>query len=210
MGGDSMTVYKFRTPVSEEEARRLRVGDELYLSGRIVTARDQAHARALKWWNEGKPIPVSFEGLGLFHSGPLVEKTGDRWRVVCAGPTTSARMESVEARFLEAFKPRIIIGKGGMGSGTAEALMKVGAAYCSFTGGAGLLVADAVKEVEAVEWLDLGVPEALWVLRVEGFGPLIVAMDASGGNLYADVARKVEENRAKIYERIGLKQTTSL
>lgn len=201
----SVTVHRLRTPVSEEEARRLRVGDELCLSGRIITARDQAHARALKWRDEGKPIPVSFEGLGLFHSGPLVRKTDDRWRVVCAGPTTSARMEGLEARFLEAFKPRIIIGKGGMGPGTAEALGRVGAAYCSFTGGAGLLVADAVREVEGVEWLDLGVPEALWVLRVEGFGPLTVAMDASGGNLYADVARKVQANRARIYERMEQK-----
>lgn len=196
--------------MGEEEARRLRVGDELYLSGRIITARDQAHARALKWRDEGRTVPLSFEGLALFHSGPIVEKADDGWRVVCAGPTTSARMEGVEARFLEAFKPRIIVGKGGMGSETAEAFGRVGAAYCSFTGGAGLLVADAVKEVETVEWLDLGVPEALWVLRVEGFGPLIVTMDASGGNLYADVARRVQANKAKIYERIGLKQTTSL
>lgn len=199
-----MAIYRYRTPVSEDQARRLRVTDELYLSGRIVTARDQAHMRALKRLDEGKPLPLSFEGLVLFHSGPLVEKVSGGWRIVCAGPTTSDRMEGLEARFLEAFKPRIIIGEGGMGPGTAGALAKVGAVYCSFTGGAGLLVADAVREVEGVEWFDLGEPEALWVLRVEELGPLTVAMDASGGNLYADIARMVEENRAKIFERTGL------
>jgi len=202
----TVTVHRYRTPISEDQARKLRVSDELYLSGMIITARDQAHMRALKWLEEGKPLPLSFEGLGLFHSGPMVERVDGEWRVVCAGPTTSARMEDLEARFLEAFKPRIIIGKGGMGSRTAEALRNFGAVYCSFTGGAGLLVADAVREVEGVEWLDLGVPEALWVLRVEGFGPLTVAMDASGGNLYAEVAKGVQENKVKIYERIGLKQ----
>ncbi|PKK85443.1 MAG: hypothetical protein CVT48_05380 [Thermoplasmata archaeon HGW-Thermoplasmata-1] len=80
---------------------------------------------------------------------------------------------------------RMIIEKGGMDTRTAHALQKHGAIFCAFTGGCGVLAADAIKRVESVYWLDeLGMPEALWVFRVENFGPLIVAMDSHGNSVY--------------------------
>jgi len=199
-----MAVYKFKTPISEEEIRKLRVNDVLYVSGTMFTARDQAHKRALEYFNQGKPLPLSLEGLAVFHCGPIVKKKEDRWTIVAAGPTTSTRMEIFEDEFIKNFKVRVIIGKGGMGKRTTEAMAKYGAVYGAFTGGAAILAAKAIKNVRTVEWLDLGMPEAMWILEVEEFGPLAIAIDCHGNNLFEDVKRKVEENKQKIYQKLGL------
>jgi fumarate hydratase subunit beta len=197
-----MATYKLETPVSEAEVRRLKVNDVLYISGTVVTARDQAHKRALEYAKQGKPLPVSLEGLAVYHCGPVMRKKDEWWVAVAAGPTTSTRMELLEAEFIEKFKVRVVVGKGGMGEKTADAMAKYGAVYCAFAGGAAVLAAKTIKRVKSVEWLDLGVPEALWVFEVEEFGPLLVAIDSHGNNLFKDVAEEVEENRRRIYRKL--------
>jgi len=199
-----MATYKLTTPISEEQIRKLKVNDEVYITGTIVTARDQAHKRALQFYKEGKKLPISLEGLAVFHCGPIVKKEGDKWIVVAAGPTTSTRMDIFEDEFIKNFKARVIIGKGGMGKRTTEGMQKYGAIYGAFTGGAAVLAAKAIKSVKTVEWFDLGMPEALWIFEAEEFGPLTVAIDSHGNNLFEDVKRATEENRKKIYERLGI------
>ncbi len=185
------------TPIGESEVRELKAGDVIYIAGLLATARDEAHRVLLE---RGEPFPL--EGLALFHCGPVVRKRGDSWEVIAAGPTTSMRMESLEPEFLRRFKPRVIIGKGGMGEGTLAALSAVGAVYCHFTGGAGALAARAIKGVREVHYLErLGIPEAIWVFEVERFGPLVVAMDAHGRSLYAEVGATVQENLERIRAR---------
>ncbi len=186
------------TPIPEGEVRALRVGDVVYLSGLLVTARDEAHRTMLE---KGAPLPL--EGLAIFHCGPVVSKKGEEWQVVAAGPTTSARMELFAAEFLRRFKPRVIVGKGGMGEQTLQALAEVGAVYAHFTGGAGVLAAQAIQRVREVHGLEeLGIPEAIWVFEVERFGPLVVAMDAHGRSLYKDLSAQVERNMEAIRARI--------
>lgn len=199
-----MATYKLRTPISEEEICKLKVNDVVYITGTVVTARDQAHKRALEFFKQGKPLPVNLEGLAVFHCGPVMKKEGDKWIAVAAGPTTSTRMEAFEDEFIKDSKARVIIGKGGMGKRTADAMAKFGAVYCAFTGGAAVLAAEAIKRVKGVEWLNLGMPEAMWILEVKEFGPLVVAIDSHGHNLFMDVAEKVEENRQRIYQKFGL------
>jgi fumarate hydratase subunit beta len=199
-----MAIYRLRTPISEAEIRKLKVNDVLYITGAMVTARDQAHKRALEYFEKGKALPISLEGLALFHCGPVMRKQGDRWIAVAAGPTTSVRMELFEAEFIKNFKVRVVIGKGGMGEKTAAAMAKYGAVYAAFTGGAAVLAAKAIKRVKSVEWFDLGVPEAMWVLEVDEFGPLLVAIDSWGNNLFRDVAEQVEANRQRIYRKLEL------
>jgi len=199
-----MAVYKFKTPISEEDIRKLKVNDVLYVTGTIVTARDQAHRRALEFFKQGKPLPINLEGLAVFHCGPVVSKEGEKWIAVAAGPTTSTRMDIFEDEFIKNFKVRVVIGKGGMGKKTTDAMAKYGAVYGAFTGGAAILAARAIKNVKSVEWLDLGTPEALWIFEVEEFGPLAVAIDSHGNNIFMDVQKKVEENKQKIYEKFGL------
>ncbi len=158
------------------------IGDIVHLSGTVITARDQAHLRAIEESSKGRMLPINFKGMALYHCGPIVKRKGRTWSVISAGPTTSYRMEEMEADFIERFQVRIIIGKGGMGPKTARALQIHGAAYCDFTGGAALIAAKAIEKIETVEWLDLGLPEAMWQFSVKDFGPLLVTMDSRGNN----------------------------
>jgi fumarate hydratase subunit beta len=199
-----MAVYKLSTPVSEETVRKLRVNDTVYLSGTIVTVRDAAHRRALEFHKEGKQMPVNLDGLAVFHCGPLVKKKDGEWKVIAAGPTTSTRMDLFEEEFIKNFKVRIVVGKGGMGKKAADAMKRYGAVYGAFTGGAAVLAAKAIKQVKGVEWSDLGMPEAMWILEVEDFGPLTVAIDAHGNNLFETIQANVDDEKLAIYRKLGI------
>jgi L(+)-tartrate dehydratase beta subunit len=174
----------------------------VYLSGPLVTARDDVHHRHLI---QGVSLPLNLEGLAIFHAGPIMKKiAGERWEVISIGPTTSMRMEAAEAEFIAATGLRLIVGKGGMGPKTAAACREYGAVHTVFPGGCAVLAASQVEEVEAVHWLDLGMPEALWALRVRDFGPLIVSIDTRGNNLFEDNKRRfTEQKEAALAELSG-------
>jgi fumarate hydratase subunit beta len=199
-----MSTYNLTTPISEETIRKLRVNDIVYITGTIFTARDEAHERALEWFKEKKTLPIDPSGLCVFHCGPIVRQTDSGWEVVAAGPTTSTRMEMFEDRFIEAFGVRVIIGKGGMGSKTAKAMKKFGAVYGAFTGGAAVLAAKAIRRIIRAEWLDLGMPEALWIMEVDKFGPLIVSIDSTGENLFEQIGTSVERKKEQVYKLAGI------
>lgn len=191
--------YYLETPASEGEIRQLKIGDFVYISGTIITARDEAHRKALELNEKGEKLPVDFDGLGVFHCGPIMRKRCNKWEVVAAGPTTSARMEIFEDKFIEAFRPAVIIGKGGMGERTENACAEYGCVYCVFTGGAALLSASGIRQVIDVFWLDeLGMPECLWVFKVEDFGPLIVTIDSYRNNMTENVKRKVSAKMEEV------------
>ncbi|MCK5585263.1 fumarate hydratase C-terminal domain-containing protein [Candidatus Bipolaricaulota bacterium] len=190
-------------PIDGATARQLRVGDILFLTGSIFTARDEAHLLMLEAQESGKDIPFDPSQMALFHCGPVVSKQNGGWKVIAAGPTTSIRMELFEDKYLETFRPPIIIGKGGMGDRTQAALESVGAVYTHYTGGAGALAAERIESIEGVEWLEeLGMPEAAWFFKVKDFGPLLVTMDSVGGNLYKDLEPTIAENMKAVMARI--------
>lgn len=191
--------YHLKTPVPEAEIRKLRMGDQVYVTGTVITARDEAHLKALELHEKGEEPPVEFEGVGIFHCGPIMRKENGEWTVVAAGPTTSARMEIFQDDFIETFRPAIIIGKGGMGDRTSKACQEHGCVYGAFTGGAALLAARGIKNVRDVFWLDeLGMPECLWVYDVEDFGPMIVTIDTHGNNMTKNVKEQVTARMDKI------------
>ena len=189
-----MRALRIKTPLSEETVRKISIGDILFLSGVLVTMRDHAHSRLLKLSQKGMYAPVEAKGLAVYHCGPLAKRDGGKWTIIAAGPTTSMRMEAFTSEMFRITGARVIIGKGGMGPKTALALKEHGAVYCDFTGGAAVLAAQSVKEVIGVKWLDLGMPEAVWVLRVENFGPLLVSMDSKGENLRATFAHSARSS----------------
>jgi fumarate hydratase subunit beta len=202
-----MTEYHMTTPISEEDARKLKVGDVVYISGEhVYTARDEAHERALHMFEKGEKPPVDFEGSVIYHVGPVAWQKDGKWKIVSAGPTTSIRMELFEDEFLRKYKARILVGKGGMGKKTLAALKEVGAVYCSYTGGCGALAAKGLKEVREYLWDDLGMPEALWVITAEEFGPLLVTMDSHGNSMHEEMDRLVAERKSEVYARIGVKE----
>ena len=193
-----MSEYRLRTPLSEEDVKKLRVGDIVYLSGIIYTARDAAHRRMLDYLKEGKTLPFDLRGGAIFHCGPVAVKRDGEWVVIAGGPTTSTRMEVYEYDVIERLGVRMIIGKGGMGPRTAEACKRYGAVYATFTGGAGVLAAQSIKRVLDVYWLDLGIPEAVWVFEVEDFGPLVVAIDSTGRNLTEEVVKEAIARKERL------------
>jgi fumarate hydratase subunit beta len=182
-----LTEAHLHTPIRPEESRTLRVGDIAYFSGELLFCRDKGHVRLREYMLQQRPVPVSFGGIPIYHAGPVVRKADGSWDIIAAGPTTSSRMEEYEADVLRHYLPRIIIGKGGMGNGTLTALVETGSAYVVFPGGAALLAASHIKGVLGVHWLDLGVPDALWRVAVEEFGPCIVTMDSEGESLHDKV-----------------------
>lgn len=171
-------MIELKTPIQNQDLTKLKAGDIVSISGTIITARDQAHKRILE-----QETPFPLEGSALFHAGPIIKKQDDKYEIVAVGPTTSMRMNPYQADVLDK-GVKIIIGKGGMDDTVQEALKRNKALYLVATGGCAALYVDKVKEVTDVNWLDLGVPEALWELKVENFGPLIVGMDANGNTLY--------------------------
>lgn len=191
--------YRLSLPISEEEILKIKAGDVLYIDGTVVTARDEAHKKAIEMYDNGEKLPVDFSKVAVFHCGPIIKKEGEGWKVVAAGPTTSSRMELFEYDFIKRFGTRLIIGKGGMGSKTTQACKEFKAVYAAFTGGAAVLAANAIKRVKEVHWLEeLGMPEALWVFEVENFGPLTITIDAHGRNLTEEVRQKAREVASKI------------
>lgn len=192
-----------RTPLSERTVRSLRLGEEVAIDGRVHIGRDEVHIRALEMREQGKEMPFDMNGAALYHCGPIARKSGESWEIIAAGPTTSARMNSLEPLFIREFGVRAIIGKGGMSGATLEAMQECGCVYLAFTGGAAVLAARGIRKVERVEWLDLGMPEALWIVEAQGLGPLVVAMDAHGNSLYDEVSAGVEDNLARLKRELG-------
>jgi len=197
---------RLKTPLSENDVRSLNVGETIYLDGVVYTGRDEVHIHALEYLEKGKDLPVDFKRAALFHCGPIMKKVGERWEVVAAGPTTSSRMNSLEPQFIGKFRPGAIIGKGGMSQPTIDAMKQYGCVYLAITGGAAVLAARGITSVSGVEWYELGMPEAIWILNAENFGPLTVGIDTHGKSLFADVTDKVKENEPAVRERLGLKK----
>lgn len=167
-----------KVPV-KEDLTSLKVGDIINLTGNIITARDQAHKRLI----ENGP-PLNIKGSAIFHAGPIIkDKSNNNYEMVAIGPTTSMRMNPYQADVI-AMGSKIIIGKGGMDDSVRESLKENGAIYAVATGGCAALYVNSIEKIESVNWLDLGMPEAIWNLKVKEFGPLIVAMDSKGNSLY--------------------------
>ena len=188
------------TPIKDEDVEHLAVGDIVFLDGTLVTCRDVGHRRLIEM---GMKLPVELQGLAIFHAGPIVAKRDDQWQMISIGPTTSMRMEKFEKQFIRETGVKLIIGKGGMGSETVEGCRRHKALHAVFPGGCAVLAANQVEKIERVEWLDLGMPEALWVCRVKNFGPLIISIDTQGNNLFELNRASYNERKTPIVERIS-------
>lgn len=183
------------SPLDEKTVRSLKLGEIVSVTGPVYTGRDEVHIRALEYLDEGKEVPEVLKGAVLYHCGPIMKQNENGiWTVVAAGPTTSARMNKLEPRFIREFKIRAIIGKGGMSKEVAEAMKDVGCVYLAATGGVAVSYAEGLSRVTGNDWLDLGMPEALWHFQTNALGPLVVAIDAEGNSLYDAVKEKVSEN----------------
>ena len=170
--------YELDTPLNDEDINKLKAGDTVYLTGKIFTARDSAHKRIIE-----SGAPMDLEGVVLFHAGPIIRENNGEYEIVAVGPTTSMRMNPYESEVLD-MGVKAVIGKGGMDENVQKALVRNNAVFLTAVGGCAALYVSSINKVDSVEWLDLGMPEAIWQLDVTRFGPLIVTMDSNNENLY--------------------------
>ena len=205
-----MTEKYVTIPISEKDVRELKVGDQVYVNGIIHTMRDMAHRRVVDITRKGEKIPFKLKNGVIWHCGPIAKKIDNEWKIMSAGPTSSSRFTELGAKIVRDHHVRLIIGKGSMGSSIIKALRDVGGAYLLATGGCGALYAKKITNVKAVHWLELGMPEAAWILDVNQFGPLIVGIDSYGNSLtqmqynktilrVKDICKKEKIDEARTY-----------
>ncbi len=205
-------LHKLTLPLNDIDILALHVGDEVLLSGTLLTARDAAHKWLIDTFIENPQAPsVDDKAIhddltrildhgAIYHCGPLIsgelasDGSTDHIRFLSAGPTTSIREEIYEYRIMEHFHVSAIIGKGGMGANTLAACQQGPAVYLHAIGGAGALIAQSVQRVKAVYKPEFGIPEAMWIITVKDF-PAVVTMDAHGQSLHTQVA----ENSKRIF-----------
>lgn len=195
-----MAHFTLTTQVTEDDIRQLRIGDSVRLDGVIFGLRDATQRRI---FDEGIAPPVDLRGAICLHTAPNVKKEMGRYAPVCIGTTTSMRMERFTPGLIARYGVRGIIGKGGLGEGSARAMQRFGACYLAIVGGAAALETTQIEAIEDVHWEDL-MPECLWTFRVKGLGPLTVAIDSHGGNLHAQVLEAAAERMREIYKDLGL------
>lgn len=202
-----MAHQAFTTPITDAQARELRVNDTVTLEGALFGIRD---ANLMALFDKGRKTRFDMRGHAAIHTAPNVKKvpvsvqhpTG--YEPICVGTTTSARMERFTGPLMEQFGVRLIIGKGGLGAGSLAAFARHGGAYLAVIGGTAALETTWIEAIEDVDLDDLN-PESIWKFRVRGFGPLLVAMDSHGGSLYDEVDRKARARRESTLARLGVK-----
>jgi fumarate hydratase subunit beta len=206
-----MATYHLTIPISDAEIEQLHVGDQVFLTGVMVTGRDAAHTYIIDNFvkTAGRPpeseaalyekLKTLLQGSAIYHCGPVVRQDdAGKWHFVAAGPTTSIREEPYQADVMAHFDLKAVIGKGGMGPRTLQGCIDHTYVYLHAVGGAATLIADSVKEVLDVYKKDeFGVPEAFWVIRVEEF-PSVVTMDTHGQSIHAQVEAASQERLAAL------------
>ena len=196
-----MAHHDFTTPLTEAQARALRVNDTVTLQGTLFGIRDATH---IHMFDRGRKTRFDLRGHAVIHTAPNVRKTPTGYEPICVGTTTSDRMERFTAPLMREYGVRLVIGKGGLREGSLQAFQEFGGAYLAIIGGTAALETTWIEAIEDVDLDDLH-PESLWKFRVNGFGPLLVAMDSHGSSLYTQVNTAAQQRRAEALKRLGVR-----
>ena len=202
-----MAHYDLVTPISEEQARALRVNDTVTLQQTLFGIRD---ATLIHMFDRGRRTRFDLSGHAVIHTAPNVRKVEKNaanpvgYAPLCVGSTTSDRMERFTDPLMAQYGVRLIIGKGGMREASLAAFKRYGGAYLAIIGGAAALETTWIEQIDDVDLDDLN-PESLWRFRVRDFGPLLVAMDSDGGSVYDLVKQDVQAARARVLKDLGVR-----
>jgi len=199
--------HDFSTPISEAQARALRVDDTVTLNGTLFGIRD---ATQIHMFDRGRRTRFDMAGHAVIHTAPnvkRVEKSSQNpagYAPVCVGTTTSDRMERFTRPLMQQYGVRLVIGKGGLRDDSLKSFAEMGGAYLAIIGGTAALETTWIEAIEDVDLDDLN-PESLWKFRVNGFGPLLVAMDSHGASLYSKIRTAAQQRRAEALKRLGVR-----
>ncbi len=201
-----MAHYELATPVSEAAIRQLRINDTVTLQNTLFGIRD---ATQIHLFDRGRKTKFDLSGHAVIHTAPNVRKVAVSaefpagYEPVCIGTTTSDRMERFTQPLMAENGVRIIIGKGGLREGSAQAFIELGGVYLAIIGGTAALETTWIEQIEDVDLDDLN-PESLWRFKIRDFGPLLVAMDSHGGSIYQDVRSEVDINKVAVLKSLGI------
>ena len=196
-----MAHHDFTTPISEQQARALCVNDTVTLHRTLYGIRD---ATQIHMFDRGRKTRFDMRGHAVIHTAPNVRKTETGYEPVCVGTTTSDRMERFTRPLMQQYGVRLIIGKGGLREDSLKSFAELGGAYLAIIGGTAALETTWIEAIEDVDLDDLN-PESLWKFRVNGFGPLLVAMDSHGASLYSKIRTAAQQRRAEALKRLGVR-----
>jgi L(+)-tartrate dehydratase beta subunit len=202
-----MAHHEFATPVTEQQARSLRINDTVTLQKTLFGLRD---ATLIHLFDRGRTTRFDMHGHAVIHTAPNVKQVPPSaehpagYAPLCVGTTTSARMERFTRDLMSAHGVRLIIGKGGMGDKSLAAFSDLGGAYLAIVGGAAALETTWIEGIDDVDLDDLN-PESLWRFAIRDFGPLLVAMDSHCGSVYDLVAQEAQSRRATALRSMGVK-----
>ncbi len=202
-----MAHHEFQMPVSEAQVRALRVNDTVTLQRTLFGIRD---ATQIHLFDRARQTRFDLNGHAVIHTAPNVRKVPVSsnfpagYEPVCIGTTTSDRMERFTQPLMQQHGVRLVVGKGGLREGSAQAFATLGGAYLAIVGGTAALETTWIEQIEDVDLDDLN-PESLWKFRIKDFGPLLVAMDSVGGSLYSVVQQEAMARRAQVLAGLGVK-----
>ncbi len=179
---------RITAPIPKEDAKSLRAGDYVYITGTIYTARDAAHKRMSEAIAKGEELPISMENNIIYYMGPSPAREGRP--IGSAGPTTASRMDKYAPKLLD-LGLKGMIGKGKRSREVVEAVKRNGCVYFAAVGGAGAILSKCIKESKVVAYDDLGT-ESVRKLYVEDF-PCIVVIDSQGNNLYETAIKEYQD-----------------
>lgn len=201
-----MAHHELTMPISETQARALRVNDTVTLQQTLFGIRD---ATQIHLFDRGRTTTFDLRGHAVIHTAPNVKKVVPDathpagYAPVCIGTTTSDRMERFTRPLMQQLGVRLIIGKGGLREASAAAFAELGGAYLAIVGGTAALETTWIEQIEAVDLDDLN-PESLWRFRIRNFGPLLVGMDSHGGSLFEVVRVDTQSRRAAVLASLGV------
>jgi len=202
-----MAHHDFTMPITEAQARALRVNDSVTLNGTLFGIRD---ATQIHMFDRGRKTRFDLSGHAVIHTAPNVKKVAKSashptgYAPICIGTTTSDRMERFTRPLMTQYGVRLVIGKGGLREDSLKSFAELGGAYLAIIGGTAALETTWIEAIEDVDLDDLN-PESLWKFRVRGFGPLVVAMDSHGESLYSKVKNAAQRQRAEALRKLGVR-----
>ena len=194
--------YHLKAPLTEEDVRKLNIGDTVYLSGEVFTGRSRIHRYI---FDEDHVLPAEAKRRqAMVHVGPIMVKGEDGWELVSFMPTSSLRFEKWGADSVEKWGLRIIVGKTTMGQATLDAMQKYGCVHVSPQCVSPNLWHDAIT-IQGVELFEeLGSIEACWLLNLNELGPFIVDMDSHGKNYFNELDVHVAKQRNAVLQSMGV------
>ena len=197
-----MAEFHLKAPLTEQEVRKLKIGDTVYISGEVFTCR----SRLQKYiFDEGNVLPFSTANRNvLIHNGPIVIKEDGKWKLVSFMPTSSIRFEKWGADSVEKWGLRMIVGKTTMGKKTADMMKRLGCVHVSPRSVSPNLWVDSIQVQDVHLFDELGSIEAAWFFNVNELGPFIVDIDSKGNNYFDKLDGEIAERKEKALEKLGI------